>query len=613
MDSNKVPASTSATLPAAVSTVGSAASVAASQLFDPVAFQTACFAAQLQSQLQHQQNNQLAAPAGPASSATSTVTPSCLPAVLDSERIYSLLPPQVQSCLQQQQQQQQQRSFLLQQQQNGASSVTHHFSAFSPISTMDLPSASLGSSTHSPPSSHHSLDLLLIQMQMAAAAAGFLPAAFNVLSPAAAAAAALGLLAPQFRLPQLSDPNFSPYAAAAAAHLGLSAAISTTADDATTSNNETSPSIERTLLQAQMNLLTAGGSGGAGHAVGSSALSTTTLNGESSSRPNSSLNYNSSPSCSKQQQQQQQQRSQMKRPYNEMSILRSLCNENCSSAEEPTVSRKRSRAAADESEQQRVRQKSTKAHLNSGKSLHEQRLVPATATNKQMPAMEQLTENSKTAADQKLRESFFDENSPNRHHPLNHRPPAMEARFLECMAAIALHSNIPLPIDDESTTKTRLSESTNAAVEPEENGGGDREKRAKEYAVMNVVSEELKISQNSEVRSSSLCQPKSSSGSATKESATNTNGNERCYDKKWPVSAIDDELCQQLENYKDSNVPVIHAFVLPSKLPIPGSPIVSDDKNADETSCLVAPSSVAVPIPVLNILLDRILLTMLDS
>lgn len=187
-------------------------------------------------------------------------------------------------------------------------------------------------------------------------------------------------------------------------------------------------------------------------------------------------------------------------------------------------------------------------------------------------------------------------------HFFQHRPPAMEARFLECMAAIALHSNIPLPIDDENLNRCGSVDSG----ERGENGSDDRGKTAN-GTTKDTDSGDSKNSDSTEVKSTSPCRPESS------EELTNSNGNERCFDKKWPNSAIDEELCQELENYKNSDVPVIHAFVLPPKLQHSGSSANLGEKSTDDATYTVASSSVAVPIPILNILLDRILQTMLDS
>lgn len=124
--------------------------------------------------------------------------------LLDIDRFASLLPPQLQNLLQQEQQ----RNFFLQQ--NLTAPLTPHYSAFQPT----LPgapelggvAANAGPSTAPSPSTT-SLDLMLMQMQMAtAAAAGLLPAPFNLLPPTAA----LSLLAPQFRIPQLASQMPSP-------------------------------------------------------------------------------------------------------------------------------------------------------------------------------------------------------------------------------------------------------------------------------------------------------------------------------------------------------------------------------------------------------------------
>lgn len=219
METNKVPTSTST-------------SIAINPLFDPVALQAAYFtAAQLHNQLR--QNSHLATAVNTTTMSSTLLTTTttnnthatlhkvpfsqaCFPSsFLDNDRLYSLLPPQLQSCLKQQQQ-------------SISTSLAHHCSAFSPINT-DLPGAAtttapslLTQPSSLPPipplppitSSQQSLDLLLMQMQVATAAtaaAGFFPAPFNVLPPVTAAA--LGLLAPQFRMLQLAEPNFSPYSA----------------------------------------------------------------------------------------------------------------------------------------------------------------------------------------------------------------------------------------------------------------------------------------------------------------------------------------------------------------------------------------------------------------
>ncbi|VDP18702.1 unnamed protein product [Onchocerca flexuosa] len=271
MEANKVPKSISSAL--------SATSTVINPLFDPVALQTAYFAAaQLHNQLQ--QNSHLTAAsaatvntaAAVSTSTTTTVnnihaalhkivpqSPSLsasLSSFIDNDRFYSLLPPQLQSCLKQQQ------SNYLQQQQSINTSLAHHFSAFSPITT-DLPSSAVTSTapsllTHSSSlpsispvpaaiaSSQQSVDLLLMQMQMAtaAAAAGFFPAALGVLPPVTAAA--LGLLTPQLRMLQLADPNLSAYAASANANGGIF-----TGDTISKDTSDTS-AIERSLLQAQV-------------------------------------------------------------------------------------------------------------------------------------------------------------------------------------------------------------------------------------------------------------------------------------------------------------------------------------------------------------------------
>ncbi|KAL3985790.1 hypothetical protein ACH3XW_40080 [Acanthocheilonema viteae] len=597
METNKVPTSTS-------TTTVSATSAAINPLFDPVALQAAYFtAAQLHNQLQ--QNSHLATAVNTTaavSSITTTTTnnihetlykttspsssPPCLPSLfVNSDRLYSLLPPQLQSCLKQQQQ-------------SIDTSPAHHCSAFSPINT-DLPGAAtttapslLAQPSSLPPippvlpiaSSQQYYDLLLMQMQMAtAAAAGFFPAAFNVLPPVNAAA--LGLLTPQFRMLQLSDPNFSPYSA--------SNGIFTS--DIMSKNVGDTTSLERSLLQAQINLLANGSS--LSSAVNEQTCTNSTVsdmspNGVTFSliqQLNPSLNHNSSSHNNNNGS--KQQRIQMKRPYDEMSILRSLCSENHTiERETEMICGKRSKIGVTDESGRRSLQKFTKA-CNSEK-------------NQQHCLMELDNKNLSNGSSKSNKEKcvtfgLFDENSPDRHHPLNHRPPAMEARFLECMAAIALHSNIPLPIKDENMIRS-------ASV---------NESKMEENRI-NGKSEKQKQSTNTESENSNRAELRSIPSSNQSKSCENTsiititsNENKKC----WPNSAIDEELCKELENYKDSDVPVIHAFVLPAKLSNSASSPVSDGECSQDLPCTTVPESVAVPVPILNTLLDRILQTMLDS
>ncbi|CAG9533076.1 unnamed protein product [Cercopithifilaria johnstoni] len=609
METNKVPTSTSTTV--------SATSAAINPLFDPVALQAAYLAAaQLHNQLQ--QNSHLAttvnATALPSTITTANTndihatlhkatTPPSSPACLSSlfvgnDRLYSLLPPQLQSSLKQQQ-----RNFLQQQQQQSINtSLAHHCSAFSPINT-DLPGASITTApslltqpSSLPPippvppiaSSQQSLDLLLMQMQMATAAAGFFPAAFNVLPPVTAAA--LGLLAPQFRMLQLGDPNFSPYSVPANANGVFT-------PDVMSKDTGDTTAIERSLLQAQINLLANGSSLSSAvseQTCSSGTISHMSLNGIASSlvqQLNPPLNHNSSHNNSNSS---KQQRIQMKRPYDEMSILRSLCSENHTTERETEViCGKRSRVGANDESGRRSLQKSTKA-CNSGKN-QQQCLVEL--DNKDL-----LDGSSKINKEKCTISGLFDQNSPDRHHPVNHRPPAMEARFLECMAAIALHSNIPLPTKKENMIRsTSVNESR--VEENDINGKSEKQKQS----TRNTESEN---SSRTELKSiPSPDRPIFSENAAATTITSNENENKKC----WPNSAIDEELCKELENYKDSDVPVIHAFVLPAKLSNSASSSVSDEKYSQDSSCTVVPESVAVPVPILNTLLDRILQTMLDS
>uniref|UniRef100_A0A915PG33 Uncharacterized protein n=1 Tax=Setaria digitata TaxID=48799 RepID=A0A915PG33_9BILA len=603
METNKVPTSTSTTVSATSATIN--------PLFDPVALQTAYLAAaQLHTQLQHLPNTTVAATT--ALSTDSNVhtsqkptTPLSLPgfpSFVDNDRFYSLLPAHLQSSLKQQQ-----RNFLQQQ------SLAHPFSAFSPINT-DLPNPNSATATASSllaqspptvpavppmPSAQHSLDLLLMQMQMAtaaaAAAAGFFPGAFNVLPPVTAAAA-LGLLAPQFRLLQLGDPNFPPYAAASADTSATTNGLF--AGDVSNKGVGDASAIERSLLQAQINLLTNGSSSSTSfneRACTSSTASDTSPNDVTSSLLQQlSPALNNSFSSQNGNSTMKQQRIQMKRPYDEMSILRSLCSENCTTEQETEMMYgKRSRIGTADEGGLRSLQKAVKR-----KSQQQQFSLQPDSKD----LAEELTGNSKT--DKRNAEKCttfcpFDENSPDRHHPLNHRPPAMEARFLECMAAIALHSNIPLPIKDESVIH-----STNGdEIKPEENDISDKSS-TKEF----ITDIESENSSNAELRSIQSPDRSKSKENTSTTITTNENGSKKC----WPNSAIDEELCKELENYKDSDVPVIHAFVLPSKLSDPASSPVLNEKCSEDSPCTVVPESVAVPVPVLNILLDRILQTMLD-
>ncbi|VDN83247.1 unnamed protein product [Brugia pahangi] len=627
METNKLPTSTS-------SIVSATSAAAINPLFDPVALQTAYIAAaQLHNQLQ--QNSHLANAAAAAAAVanvatvntTAVISPSTItttstttannihaaiqkattlqssPAFVDNDRLYSLLSPQLHYCLKQQQrnfiQQQQQQ----QQQQSMNTSLTHHFSAFSPINT-DLTSTVTSTApsllTQPPPvppiaaSPQQSVELLLMQMQMAtaAASAGFFPAAFNVLPPVTAAA--LGLLAPQFRMLQLGDLNFSPYSASTNTN-GIFVA------DVMNKGITDTSAIERSLLQTQINLLTNGSSlspAVSEHTCVSGTASDTSPNGVTSSlvqQLNPTLNHNSSPHNTNNGN--KQQRMQMKRPYDEMSILRSLCSENYTSEQEiATMYGKRSKLAVADESGRRSLQKLTKA-CNSGKNQQQQQCL-VELDNKDL--LEGSSKSSKKIAEKCVTSDPYDENSPDRHHPLNHRPPAMEARFLECMAAIALHSNIPLPIKDENM----ISSTNISRNRAEENGGNGKSEKQKQ----SINDIEPENSNRTDLRNISTPDRRRSNENIS----VTSNENEKKY---WPNSAIDEELCRELENYKDSDVPVIHAFVLPAKLSDSASSPFSDEKCSQENAspCTMVPESVALPIPILNTLLDRILQTMLDS
>lgn len=136
-----------------------------------------------------------------------------------------------------------------------------------------------------------------------------------------------------------------------------------------------------------------------------------------------------------------------------------------------------------------------------------------------------------------------------------------------------------------------------------ENSVNDKLEKQKQYT-KNAKPEHLRA----ELRSiPSANQPRSNGNTST--TIITSNENKKC----WPNSAIDEELCKELENYKNSDVPVIHAFVLPTKLSNSVSSPVSDEKYSQDASYTMVPESVAVPVPILNTLLDRILQTMLDS
>uniref|UniRef100_A0A158Q766 Uncharacterized protein n=1 Tax=Elaeophora elaphi TaxID=1147741 RepID=A0A158Q766_9BILA len=548
----------------------------------------------------------------------------------DNDRLYSLLPPQLQSCLKQQQcnflQQQQQ-----QQQQAINTSLAHHFSAFSPINT-DLPGAAtstapplLTQQSPLPPvppvppiaSSQQSLDLLLMQMQMAtaaaaAAAAGFFPTAFNVLPPVTAAA--LGLLAPQFRMLQLGDPNFSPYSASTNTS-GLFA------PDVMNKDTGDTTALERSLLQAQINLLANGSSLSSAvneQSCAGGTVSDMSSNGIASSlvqQLNPPLNHNSASHNNNSSNGSKQQRIQMKRPYDEMSILRSLCNENHTiERETDMICGKRSRIGSTDESGRRSLQKSMKA-CNSGKNQQQQQQqCLMELDNKDLS--DGSSKSNKKGVGKCVTSGLFDDNSPDRHHPLNvrfflmirftnfsaHRPPAMEARFLECMAAIALHSNIPLPIKDENVIRSTSADGSRVE-ENGINGKSEKQKQSpKDTEAENLNRPEL-------IGSPSPNRPKSIENISTTTTTSNENENKKC----WPNSAIDEELCKELENYKDSDVPMIHAFVLPTKLSDSASSPISDEKRVQDSPCTMVPESVAVPVPILNTLLDRILQTMLDS
>lgn len=98
------------------------------------------------------------------------------------------------------------------------------------------------------------------------------------------------------------------------------------------------------------------------HTCASGTITDTSLNGVSSSlvqQLNPLLNHNSS--SHNKNNGSKQQRIQMKRPYDEMSVLRSLCSENYTAEQETEMTcGKRSRIGAADESGRRSLQKSTK-------------------------------------------------------------------------------------------------------------------------------------------------------------------------------------------------------------------------------------------------------------
>lgn len=176
----------------------------------------------------------------------------------------------------------------------------------------------------------------------------------------------------------------------------------------------------------------------------------------------------------------------------------------------------------------------------------------------------------------------------------------MEARFLECMAAIALHSNIPLPVNDENSFRSA-------------NVDGSRIEENKIVGKSGKLKHSTGDIEPENSRTVKLTSISSPDELGFNENTSTTITLEENGKKYWPNSAIDEELCKELENYKDSNVPMIHAFVLPAKHSDSASSPTSDEKYSQNAPCTMVPESVTVPVPILNTLLDRILQTMLES
>lgn len=172
----------------------------------------------------------------------------------------------------------------------------------------------------------------------------------------------------------------------------------------------------------------------------------------------------------------------------------------------------------------------------------------------------------------------------------------MEARFLECMTALALHSDLPLLTETENELEIKKEIPTVDVV--------DKTKTEVMSPISDQENQQTASDEAVTVHNSESHGNTNESVTDTRESLVSTRKEER---RLWPETAIDDELCKKLEDYKGANVPVIHAYVIPEK-----SSASSPSESEERCDIIQSTPSVAVPMPVFKILLDRVLQTMLE-
>ncbi|VDM27264.1 unnamed protein product [Toxocara canis] len=341
-----------------------------------------------------------------------------------------------------------------------------------------------------------------------------------------------------------------------------------------------------------------------------------------------------------------QQKSSLKRPYSDMTVLRSLCNDT-DTPDATSMVKKRARDDENEQDRRLLAAEGLYAMAISRKmmttiSLKENHSQNRYQSDDILAAASQHFTNKVNAnsCDESLSQPIGiitpttssgvthvpsgDPNSPNRHHPLNHRPPAMEARFLECMAAIALHSNFSLPISTPSDEKEDDSnESQSSDTEkPPSNGEATIETEvetqppAQPEACATNENEDVVVtcdaSDVQEEEDDIVPQEDSKPDHADRTDDLTERLMHKSERKTWPTTAIDEELCKELENYKGTDVPMIHAYVIPSRSDTSSASGDTPDERGESPPFHSVPS-LAVPVPILNILLERILHTMLQT
>uniref|UniRef100_A0A0M3I0A0 POU domain protein n=1 Tax=Ascaris lumbricoides TaxID=6252 RepID=A0A0M3I0A0_ASCLU len=583
---------------------GNSAHMSAASTLDTNALQAAYLAIQMQNQLQQQSQQQATAVAA-AFPLLAALPPG---AVSEAERLLANatlanvhISPSIVSAFQNSPTATTQRVISPQRQ----------TSAFSPIRAIGNPITSTAPSRpqYAPP-----LDMMLLQMQMAAAAAGLVQSPFNLLS----STSTLDLLASH--LPVQQQPQVSG--------LGTLATLApNTAAASLAQIAHNSAVTSQTTLVAQ------------------SPCTTTCENSmladrASSSLPGSPTNCNENSTCPLPRcySMGKRQKESLKRPYTDMAVLRSLCDDVDTPDSTPTVKR---RAKADENEQhRRLLAAEVMASIgfkgshpsHTDNNHHSVESATFASLNQHLPNKEQSNSGEelslshpKTTAAPTTSSGCLpqtptgDPNSPNRHHPFNHRPPAMEARFLECMAAIALHSNFCLPtrtlssdIGDEGSKsqssdsdKPQTNDDTTTEIETE---GMTKPASPMDTCVNNDNDDVIVIDDAPMQEENSVSQD------AKKDHIDELT--ERLMHKAerrtWPTTAIDDELCQELENYKGTDVPIIHAYVIPPRSDTSSSSGDTPDERGESPPFHSVPS-LAVPLPILNILLERILHTMLQT